>query len=301
MALIVRGWRLALVTLVAAAPAVAADDPDAEIARRHFERGLRFYGAFDYERALHEFEAARVVKALPNFEFNIARCHDRLEHLPEAIARYKSFIAATSDPYDAEEARARIKVLEARVQALAANAAATKRPPPPPAARPVDDKTEAARRIYQRGVESYGRARYAEALAAFEESARIRPAPALRFNTGRCHEQLGQWRAALVDYETYLAALPPTDEAELRARLPAVRERAAAESAQAERATAERRATPVAPTQPVPPARPRRRWWVWGAVAGAAVVALVGALTIGLLASGGGPPQSSLGNSVVPF
>ena len=75
-----RGWLALLgmmVTLSAraaygggAAPTTMVD-PDTEIARRHFDRGTAFYGEGRYAQAIIEFEAAKKVKPLPDFDFNI--------------------------------------------------------------------------------------------------------------------------------------------------------------------------------------------------------------------------------------
>lgn len=99
-------------------------DPDVEIARRHFEAGTAEYNAGRYAAAIVEFEAARKVKALPAFDFNIARCHDRLEHVREAIDAYERY-AATA-PSDVIEVRARVAVLRQR---LAPPATPTASPP----------------------------------------------------------------------------------------------------------------------------------------------------------------------------
>ena len=74
---------LALPIVVAVAwPAGArggGDDPDLEIAQRRFLRGGEFHAAKHYRQAIDEFEAAGRVTPSPEIDFNIARCHDRLE------------------------------------------------------------------------------------------------------------------------------------------------------------------------------------------------------------------------------
>ena len=98
------------------APSLASareeNDPDTEIARRHFNVGRTFYEQADYEHALEEFESANKVRPAPAFDYNIGRCHDRLEHLPQAIASYQRYVDA--NPVDAAEVRDRIRVLAAR-------------------------------------------------------------------------------------------------------------------------------------------------------------------------------------------
>lgn len=99
-----------------AAPATIDTDPDTEVARRHFEDGRAFYERGDYRSALAEFEEARLAKPGPAFDFNIARCHDRLEEWDKAIAEYERY--ASENPGAAEEAmaRERIAVLHSRLE-----------------------------------------------------------------------------------------------------------------------------------------------------------------------------------------
>lgn len=87
-------------------------DPDTEIAQRHFRAGRDLYARGEYERALAEFETTRRRRPSPAIEFNIGRCHDRLEHVDEAIAAYQRYLAASPAASDAEEVRARVLLLE---------------------------------------------------------------------------------------------------------------------------------------------------------------------------------------------
>lgn len=109
-------------------------DPDMEIARRHFEQGTNLYEAGKYAEAITEFEAARQAKPLPAFDYNIARCHDRLEHRAEAITAYERYTAGAPDAADAAEVRERIRVLKARV--APATGTATVAVPPNPLSQP---------------------------------------------------------------------------------------------------------------------------------------------------------------------
>lgn len=115
--------RLAPLLLVCAAlPARATDlDPDTEIARRYFEQGSVFCEAQDYERALERFEAARRIKPLPAFDYNIGRCLDRLDRPALAIVAYERYLAGSPAPDDVADLRQRIEVLRTRLA------------PPPPA------------------------------------------------------------------------------------------------------------------------------------------------------------------------
>jgi tetratricopeptide (TPR) repeat protein len=92
-------------------------DPDTEIARRHSEAATHFYDAGRYSEAIAEFEAARRAKPMAALDFNIGRCHDRLEHVSEAMAAYERFIRAEPNDPNAAEVRQRIETLRARVSA----------------------------------------------------------------------------------------------------------------------------------------------------------------------------------------
>jgi hypothetical protein len=86
-------------------------DGGREIARRHFKAGAQHYAAGDWRAALSEFRAARAADPLPALDFNLGRCLERLGRTDEAVAAYRSFADATTDPFDADEARARIRAL----------------------------------------------------------------------------------------------------------------------------------------------------------------------------------------------
>jgi tetratricopeptide (TPR) repeat protein len=117
-----------------AAPEAEPNNPDEEIARRHYRAGSDLYLAHDYERAIREFEAGRLVKPSPAFDYNIGRCHDLLEHWREAVENYERFLA-TLPPTAEAKLRARVVLLRQRAGMPSAEAA---KPPPAPAeaARP---------------------------------------------------------------------------------------------------------------------------------------------------------------------
>jgi tetratricopeptide (TPR) repeat protein len=92
------------------------DDPDTEVARRHFVAGVSAYDRADYETALREFRTAQRARPRPAFDFNIGRCLDRMERYAEAIEAYQRFAAAAPDDPEAAEARARVTTLQARLQ-----------------------------------------------------------------------------------------------------------------------------------------------------------------------------------------
>ena len=135
---------LPLLLILLVSPLARADvDPDTEAAKRHFQAGLKHYAVDDYAGALKEFQVARELKPLPAFDYNIARCHDRLEHYPEAIKEYERYVRGAPDPFDAADAQARLDVLRKRMAARRAVATPKPRPRPiepaesPPAQTPA--------------------------------------------------------------------------------------------------------------------------------------------------------------------
>jgi len=95
-----------------------------------------------------------------------------------------------------------MKVLGTRVTAFvvlctalaSAQPAPTDAPSAPPAAE--DPRTEKARTLYKRGVESVKREQWSEALASFEESSELRPHATTTFNIAACERALGHYTRA---------------------------------------------------------------------------------------------------------
>jgi tetratricopeptide (TPR) repeat protein len=111
-----RGGILAAVILLATA--AFAQEPDEEIARRHFERGRLQYAAGNYAAALQEFLAARKVHPVGALDYNIARCYDRLEKPSEAITNYQQYLLSEDNPPDAAQVRQRVEILKQRLEML---------------------------------------------------------------------------------------------------------------------------------------------------------------------------------------
>lgn len=131
---------LFMLLLLCALPvgARALEDPDTEVAKKHFEAGRGFYDAGDYAKALDEFLAARRSKPAPAFDFNIARCLDRLERYHEAIAEYEAYLTHSHKAPDADEVRTRINVLRQRLDEIDKQ---QRHPTVPPVVPPKPDTT----------------------------------------------------------------------------------------------------------------------------------------------------------------
>lgn len=106
-------------------------DPYVEISRQRFKMGVEAYERGDYATALSQFEAAKSAKPLPGFDYNIARCLERLQRPEEAIAAYQRYLDANPDPADAADARSRLVALRAEIAATAPTVSPTKSAPSP--------------------------------------------------------------------------------------------------------------------------------------------------------------------------
>ena len=99
-------------------------DPDTESARRHFHRGAELYEGERYADAVREFETAKRIKSAPAFEFNIARCRDRLEEWGSAADGYERYLFEVPNAPERDELRARIAELRARAGTVVPSGAA---------------------------------------------------------------------------------------------------------------------------------------------------------------------------------
>lgn len=180
---------LAIITL-AAPIARADDDPDTEVAKRMFARGRDLYGAGKYAEALDAFEKARVAKPLPAFDFNIARCHDRLGRWNDALAAYERFVVKATDPAEVKEAQERIAILRDRVKQADARAAA-------------EDH-------YKKAIGLFNGDQFRAAVDEFKKAHAASPDPLYLYNIAQSFRFAGDAPRALDYYEQFLRAAPDT-------------------------------------------------------------------------------------------
>jgi tetratricopeptide (TPR) repeat protein len=95
------------------------------------------------------------------------------------------------------------------------------------------DVEEKARQAFARGEKLYKSQKYAEAVTAFEEGYRIKPAPAFLFDLGMTYQAMGDSQKAIEKFRAYLKATPTAED---RAAVEAVI--ASEEKKLAQRATA---------------------------------------------------------------
>lgn len=82
-----------IVLLILALGGVARAQSAADMARDHYQAGLKYFDAQRYGEAVDEFQAAYELKADPAFLYNIAQCHRLAGHTEEAIRYYRTFLA----------------------------------------------------------------------------------------------------------------------------------------------------------------------------------------------------------------
>jgi hypothetical protein len=82
------------------------------------------------------------------------------------------------------------------------------------AGTPVDETTVKAKTAFESATKFYKQARYADAIAKFEEAYALKPHPSIYFNIGKCHEQLGDTPKALRSYRDYLRLSPNATDAQ---------------------------------------------------------------------------------------
>lgn len=103
-------------------------------ARRHIELGERYYRLSDYPAALREFRAAYRLDPRPDLLFNVARCHEVMANLEDAIQHYRRYLQLKPHADDREIVELRIRNLQKRVEQTAVYR--ERRRDAPPAPRP---------------------------------------------------------------------------------------------------------------------------------------------------------------------
>src|SRR4051812_24158830 len=88
--------------LVALAPAAHGSPCAASVeeARRHMDRGLELLDRKTFLEAAAEFDAAYAAQPYSAFLCNAAKAYQSALDFPNAIARYKAFLAAEPNPPD---------------------------------------------------------------------------------------------------------------------------------------------------------------------------------------------------------
>jgi tetratricopeptide (TPR) repeat protein len=104
---------LVLLALPAFATAQTDDKAARDAAQTHFQSGVKFSEAGDYEHALIEFDAGYKLSHEPDFLHNLSWTCERLGRIAEAIDWAEKYVAAVPNADNAERTRRRIERLRA--------------------------------------------------------------------------------------------------------------------------------------------------------------------------------------------
>jgi tetratricopeptide (TPR) repeat protein len=122
----------ALLLLLGWAATARAQDEKTERARVHLKAAVAYYDEARYEDAAREMEVAYELKPLPDLQYNLAQCYERLGRYEAAATAYEQYLKGNPAASDRKVVQTRIANLRQRAASAAASAG-TQTPPPPPA------------------------------------------------------------------------------------------------------------------------------------------------------------------------
>ena len=112
---------LAFVLLLCSARAATAqEDKTTERARIHLKAAIAYYDEARYEDAAREMEAAYQLKPLPDLQYNLAQCYERLGRYNDAATAYETYLKGNPTAPDRRLVETRIGNLRERATAVAA-------------------------------------------------------------------------------------------------------------------------------------------------------------------------------------
>src|SRR6476646_10488299 len=121
---------LALVLVLCSARVTfALEDVNTERARIHLKAAIAYYDEARYEDAAREMESAYALKPLPDLQYNLAQCYERLGRYTDAAAAYETYLKANPAAGDRKLVETRVVNLRERAAAVKAGSEV-----PPPAA-----------------------------------------------------------------------------------------------------------------------------------------------------------------------
>jgi tetratricopeptide (TPR) repeat protein len=108
------------------------EDPNYARAVEAYRLGTELYNAAKFEEALAAFQEAATLYASPDFQFNIAKCYERLGKYEDAIRSYELYLRTAEDSGDTAVIEASIADLQRRIKERDAAAEAANKPDPVP-------------------------------------------------------------------------------------------------------------------------------------------------------------------------
>jgi tetratricopeptide (TPR) repeat protein len=128
----------ALIVVMALARVAWAADADVERAHVHTQSGIEYYNEARYEEAAREFDAAYRLKALPELQYNLAQCYERMGKPDDAAQAYQKYLDGKPGSPDRDVVLKRMENLRARKEPAAKEKVVLKTivvyrdlPPPP--------------------------------------------------------------------------------------------------------------------------------------------------------------------------
>src|SRR6478672_4077233 len=76
------------------------DEEKTERARIHLKAAIAYYDDGRYEDASREMRAAYDLRPLPDLQYNLAQCYERLNKLSDAAKSYETYLSAKPDAPD---------------------------------------------------------------------------------------------------------------------------------------------------------------------------------------------------------
>ena len=121
---------LALVLVLCSARVTfALEDVNTERARIHLKAAIAYYDEARYEDAAREMEAAYSLKPLPDLQYNLAQCYERLGRYADAEKAYELYLKGNGAAPDRKLVETRIANLRERAAATAAGSQVAPLPP----------------------------------------------------------------------------------------------------------------------------------------------------------------------------
>ena len=119
---------LVCLLIIGSARVATAQDDKTERARIHLKAAIAYYDEARYEDAAREMEAAYQLKPLPDLQYNLAQCYERLGRYTDAATAYETYLKANAAAPDRKLVETRIGNLRDRAAATAAGSQVTPLP-----------------------------------------------------------------------------------------------------------------------------------------------------------------------------
>src|SRR5262245_66336072 len=105
---------LAFLLILSCARTALGQDEKTERARIHLKAAIAYYDEARYDDAAREMEAAYALKPLPDLQYNLAQCYERLGRYNDAAGAYQRYLTANPRAPDRKLVETRIAKLRER-------------------------------------------------------------------------------------------------------------------------------------------------------------------------------------------